>query len=562
MYNFIDTTETTEGSLLPSEALKINGEYIENLIDGYRTLNVSGREALSPELSYFETGIRDGATFNSKRFPPRIITVTYQLSASTNIAFRTAYNKLGEILNVEDAELIFNDEPDKFFIGTPETIEEVEPGINIVTSSFTILCLDPFKYSVTEYEAEPTTITETDDEGNITTGQGFVVNYNGTYKSYPTLEATFYNEEETDGETETELTGNGDCGFVAFFNDEAKIIQLGDPDEEEGEDLPKSQTLVNQSFTESTSWGTATKSLWAVNSGITPTTGTTQTGNVAVKPSFSGATTSQYYMKAGSYGTASTSWHGPSITRTLQADEAGVVGASDFTFTYKHKMCIGSGKNDTKQCGAFQCLLVNGTGDDRKIVAGVDIYKSSTGKKANLKFYINGKTVQTMTMDLSYNNKYFGANSDSKKITTSKTGIITKIGSTVNFNIGGIKKSFKDSEITDTVVNQITFTFTQYKTKTPLSYNGIYSAKFVKNNCATWRDIPNKFSAGDIVKAECKTGIIYLNDTQTPEYGALGNDWESFYLKPGSNQIGIAYSDWVISGYEPTFKMRYREVFI
>lgn len=45
MYEFVDTIAIPEGSaLLPSEALQINGEYIENMIDGYRTLTVSGRK--------------------------------------------------------------------------------------------------------------------------------------------------------------------------------------------------------------------------------------------------------------------------------------------------------------------------------------------------------------------------------------------------------------------------------------------------------------------------------------------------------------------------------------
>ena len=39
MYEFVDTTESPEGSAwLPSEALQINGEYIENMIDGYLSL--------------------------------------------------------------------------------------------------------------------------------------------------------------------------------------------------------------------------------------------------------------------------------------------------------------------------------------------------------------------------------------------------------------------------------------------------------------------------------------------------------------------------------------------
>ena len=50
MYRFVDITEAAEGMELPSEAMQINGEYLEERIPGYRTLSVSGREALSPEI--------------------------------------------------------------------------------------------------------------------------------------------------------------------------------------------------------------------------------------------------------------------------------------------------------------------------------------------------------------------------------------------------------------------------------------------------------------------------------------------------------------------------------
>ena len=49
MYEFIDTTEFLDSVSLPSEALKINGEYIENQVTGYRTLYVSGRESFVKE---------------------------------------------------------------------------------------------------------------------------------------------------------------------------------------------------------------------------------------------------------------------------------------------------------------------------------------------------------------------------------------------------------------------------------------------------------------------------------------------------------------------------------
>ena len=687
MYNFIDTTEASVGAFLPSEALKINGEYIENLIEGYRTLTVSGRESLSPELETYETGVRDGSKLKSKRYPARTIIVKYQLVAESNEAFREAFNKLGRILDVEDAELIFEDEQDKFYIGTPSLVGEVEPGKNAVTGEIEFFCADPFKYSVVEYTATPWV----DDTSSI------LVNYNGTYKAYPILQAEFYGEDEAgeDGESEVALTGNGDCGYVAFFNESEKIVQLGNPDEKDGEAVAKSQTLTNQTFLSNTAWGTTAKKLWAVNTGVvngsvqkvgnvamkasaypvetsaTLTSGTllnnkqsdggkplfyytvtakttnrtetsvkvdftitaslgssssyfgygyslaasifvggawhnvmlkttkdwwegktahttnlsvTVTGITATTTSLTGikfkayrpdglggaagilsetacsslaitqhsaATASGYYLAASSYGSGS-GWHGPTITRTLSADATGEVGASNFTFTYKHKMAMASGT--TSQLGAFQVHL---TDANNKIIAGVHIFKNAGGKNGTLALYVNGVKVYTTVADLAYKNGFMGL--DEKDI---KTSTITKSGSAVVFKIAGITKAFPNTMITNAKVTKITFSFEQYGTKEALAYNGLYWAKFVKNNCDTWKDVPNKFSANDIVEANCRSGQIYLNGMTSPELGALGNDWEDFYLTPGLNQIGISYSDWVEDAYKPNFKIIYREVFL
>ena len=770
MYNFKDvfSNEVLESSVLPSEALSFNGEYIENLIPGYRTLQVEGREALSPELSTFEIGSSDGVMLKNKRYPERVITITYQLLAESNEAFREAYNKLASILDVEEAELIFNDEPDKFFRGTPKKIGAIKPGKNNVVGEFDILCLDPFKYSVVEYEAEPLL-----DDGS------FLIDYNGTHKAYPTLEAEFFNEDEA----EANLTGSGDCGYVAFFNEQEKIIQLGNPDETDTESYAKSQTLVNQKFQTETAWGSIAQTNWAANNGKLPYSDLAQSGNVdmavahysvTTAPSTSGtlltktskeakpyidykvtaktssraadrvnvevtitaslsektnsgavsvaagakvtlSSTKVYYtststkesfkrsgtyylwdssvikgrvritnaksnvgksgrvtgwvnvsdlgvaaastlgkgygLKAAiqfsggdwyystiknesavwssnksysvkltvtvkslsadtdviedikfkvertddkedktgivdetlckdfeistytapvpgswylmpeTYGTGS-KWHGPAITRTIPADAAGDVGAANFTFSYKQKMAIGTSSTASQELGAFMAMLVSGSGSSRKIVAGVNVVKSANGKNANLRFYVNNKQVGSMNIDLSFNNKYFGNSSTAKGINTVKTSTITKTGKKVEFNIGGIKKTFNDNGIKDTRVTEITFYTAKYGTKPALSYNGLYWAKFVKNNCDTWEDIPNKFSANDIVTADCKNGTILLNDTPMPSLGALGNDWEDFYLTPGLNQIGFSYSDWVAADYAPKFKIRYREVFL
>lgn len=700
MYKFIDVNEVSEGSVLPSEALKINGEYIENQISGYKTLHVSGREALSPDVETYTTGIRDGSRLKNKKFPERIITVTYQLTADSNEAFREAYNKLGGILNVEEAELIFNDEQDKFFIGTPCIIGNVKPGANSVVGEFEILCADPFKYSVIEYEAECNL-----DESSI------LVDYNGTYKAYPTLEAEFYKENEVaeDGETVTPLTGAGDCGFVAFFNEDEKIIQIGDPEEADTvEAYPRSQALISQMYRTSTAWGTAAKSLWTVNNAITnPNTGAEapiQTGTVgtkiatheiqgsdseswsgrllkatstadaptfnytvhgqasyrnvnsvkvdititaaldrdasyfgkgyqlnaavyidgkwhevvmkdtntrwegrtghtknisvtvhgldpntqtltgirfrATRPDSTGGNAGElastacnalyigkyvasqnatYYLSATNFGTANDWAYGAGIKRRLPADAAGEVGATNFDLTYMHWMSIGSGTNATKEGGTFEVMLTDANGAN---VAGVQLIKSSTGNNGYLWLYVNGKVKYTKKIDLSYAGGAVG-----NKNNKGATSCIIKSGNKVSFRIGigtskNVNVSYISDAIAETAVTDVSIYFGRIAGCLPLSYNGLETIRFTKDNCETRKDIPNKFGANDVVIADCRNGEIYLNGILTPELGALGNRWESFTLTPGLNQIGVAYSSWLTADYAPKMKLRYREVFL
>lgn len=538
MYSFVDTTESPGGTQLPSEALKLNGEYIENQIDGYRTLYVTGREILSQELTTYETGIRDGSNLSYRRYPSRTITVGYQLIAEDNDAFREAYNKLNALLDVEDAEMIFADEPDKFFRGTPSGAGDVDPGKNAVKGEIEFTCTDPFKYSVQEYEASPVA-----DDGTT-----FVIEYNGTQKSYPAFEVSFADQDESEGT----LTGNGDCGFVVFMNEDQKVIQVGEPDETDGETYEKSQTLVNQTFNK---WDSSVTKNWAVNTGANTNPEVhKQMGSIKL------TTYGSYQaITANSFGSYNNAWHGPTVTRIIPADASGEQGAINWQASWKQLMSISQNTNGSKEKGAFQCLLNNVSGSTITTVAAVAVWKSATGNKATIRFYVYGQKNVDVQIDISWFNKYFGWTGSTRPVPT-RTSTIQKMGDTVTFNIAGIKRSFTSPAVADMEVHHMTFWFGQYGTATPLYTNGLIWAKFIKDNCDTYEDIPNKFSANDELLVDCESAKIYLNDIETPELGALGNDWDQFYLKPGTNQIGVAWSDWTKSA--PEFKMKYREVFL
>ena len=466
MYSFVDTTESLGSVQLPSEALKLNGEYIENQIDGYRTLYVTGREILSQELTTYETGTRDGSNLSYRRYPSRIITVGYQLIAEDNDAFREAYNKLNALLDVEDAEMIFADEPDKFFRGTPSGAGGVDPGKNAVKGEIEFTCVDPFKYSVQEYEASPSA-----DDGTT-----FVIDYQGTQKSYPKFEVDFAKQNESDGA----LSSNADCGYVVFMNEDQNIIQVGDPDELNGEDYDESQTLVNQIFDV---WDTTVAANWKVNYGANTNPDVHLITGSLQKVTYGGYDA----VAANSYGSGS-AWHGPAITRIIPADKTGHQGAVNWRASWKQMMAISSGSGGSAEKGVFQCLLNNVDGDAITTVAAVAVWKDAAGSKATIRCYVKGQQSVDIPIDISYYNRFFGWTDTSEESTRpvpTRTSCIQKKGSTVTFEIAGLKRSFTSPDIADMEVHQMTFYFGRYASTTPLSTNGVIWAQVIKDNCDT-----------------------------------------------------------------------------
>ena len=73
------------------------------------------------------------------------------------------------------------------------------------------------------------------------------------------------------------------------------------------------------------------------------------------------------------------------------------------------------------------------------------------------------------------------------------------------------------------------------------------------------KDTWNQLVADDHIKVETEEAKIYKNSSVDHQLGALGNDYETFVLKPGNNKIQCLYSDWATS---PTFKLKYREVYL
>ncbi len=126
----------------------IDGQYIEDLIPGYSTLQVSGRELLSQSIEKQTIGKSDGEFIQYVRNPSREIVVGYRLAAADNLSFRQAFYKLNDILHGENHQVSFNDDPSKYWLATLSDIDDVPKGRNAITSSFTLFVPDGIAHSV------------------------------------------------------------------------------------------------------------------------------------------------------------------------------------------------------------------------------------------------------------------------------------------------------------------------------------------------------------------------------------------------------------------------------
>lgn len=187
------------------------GKVPDGEIDGFEVLNVSGRELMGDEIDYTTTNDRDGGVIIAQSLPVRILTIQYRLMADSDEECRNAFNKLNAFLRKGgkvDKPIVFSDEPQATFYGRFHTAEDAPADRNKLVSSFTLLCVDPYKYvqeyvfegnqrvlikNLTPYESKPTQIKLTTATSvskivltNYSTGRKIVLN--GSYLANSTID--------------------------------------------------------------------------------------------------------------------------------------------------------------------------------------------------------------------------------------------------------------------------------------------------------------------------------------------------------------------------------------
>ena len=520
MYTFIDSTENkNSGSSLPGEALQFNGRYLENLIEGYRTLYVSGRELLAPELNTLELAKRHGSVYRNRRYPSRVITVGFQLIAPTNKEFRERFNILNGILYAEEAQLVFADEPDKCFFGTLSDIDSPEPGKNAVTGEICFTCSDPFKYSVEELEAIP-------EEGQDT----ILIDYKGTVEARPVLAADF-----------PKYGPDCNCSYLAFINDEGKIIQIGGVDTSTFEDeTPDARNLIYDYFYtgiyDKLYCGDA---IYCSDSLYCCISGNWVSGDCSFvagdeEIDISGladvqGTGDQGRLEAVSYGSGNV-WHGPAVSSTV---ENTVTGLTDVEVVFQNY--ISAEAIDEK--GLFMATMNRVSEGTESVIASLAFVKKEDAMSMDILMIITDTVRKQVTIPLPL---------------SAGECRIAKEGNKIEFTVCGKIYTFYDDSIAEIGIHKLGFVFGAYAQEPVLSTNNLEWVRLT--------NAPGKFSNIDEVSADCSSATITMNGIRRPALDTIGNQWEGFVLRPGMNQIRVAYK--IDSSNIPEFKVRYREVFL
>ena len=503
---------------LPDSATQINGEYLERSVVGYRTLSVEGRESLDVDITETTVGNSDGSTYRRKRDQTRTLKISYALCANSYSDYHSLYNKLKSILHDGELKIIFKDESDVYYTGVVESISATPiDTVDAVASQgdISIKCMDPYKYSVKEK-----TVTATLDNGYT-----FEIDYKGTRKAYPKVTAVM----------------NGDNGFFALINDQKKILQFGNADKVDDKSKPKSEYLCHLSdFSK------------LANNSYDYLRTYVKTGSDITYANASGSSMNPVLKLSGLKQTGHF-WVGGCKTLTLPADSNGEKGAQNFYCYINHWFVINAGKSQTG------CQTITFLTSDNQIICAVSINKTDqVSDGAYFTFFgHNAKELKTVTF---YPYEYDWANMYNN---SRGHNCVLKEGSKLKCYWDGTYYQFTMPAIENLKCAKIQVTMAQWGernlTDQYVANNYIRALDFQKLKVAKHKDDPNKFKNGNTLTVNCNNATVYLNGVRDPSLGALGNDWDNFYLSPGHNEITFRHSSFAN---KPTVKLKYREVFL
>lgn len=484
---------------------KINGSYLEDIVSGFKTLYVRGREPLDLELLNISLPTRDGDIFRSRRVNARELEIVFSLEAATPAAYTAAYNTLkAELYKIKNAQLIFDDEPSCYFIGTFDNLDIEYTAGQPAQGTIVISCADPFKY--TTYES-------------VSTASNGVIRftYTGTYPVHPIF---------------TAQSATHDCGFYSFEDEDGHLIQIGNTDEEDQEEESTDHVVASIDANFGTnyypSYAPYDSSVWH------PDWARLLYGYETESQGFR-ASQAYIYSLPGYPGGDPNTYFGGALGANIDA-------SPNFSCSFLHWF-----EPSGNQGGGLDMYINNSGGGN---IAGVCIRRNK-GDVIKAYLIVKGNVVKTMSYSLASNP--FG--------TAWHTQTISKTLGTVSFYVGGVTFTVTDPDLADHSYDARNVSFIIYKQSgaDQIGANNALKNIQFRGYANTWVDVENVIPRGGLVSVDTGSGEISVNGDSQPNLGSIYNDFEGFKLNPGENIITCSSSGWVD---DAVYTIKFREAFL
>lgn len=421
------------------------------------------------------------------------------------------YDALQKALKVDEPKkLVFGNVPNKCFYAIPSgTLEFSEETEFLGEGTITWLIPDGVAYSTAEFSFDG---VQKDGYQTIT------IQNNGTEWADVDYEIAHQHE-------------NGFIGLVSQYG----VIQLGKQEEADGENYEASEELFNGYSLFQDDHGTS------YQNPENTTQGTLEVKNVAgynVMALKGGQATSGY-------------WNGGMRTLTIPVDSEGKRGAKNFYCYTQHWFETGL----MGQTGAQTIAFLTG---DNKVICAMSINKSdATGNTARIEWFAPGNTLirreefQPTAYEGNPFNLKMGCHNDFLK--EGEKLRIFWYGSYMERNI---------PEIKDMECEKIQIWIGQWGDRNLsnqyVTHNYLKSIRFRKDNVDKYKDVPNRYRAGDVVSIDGESTKVYVNGMPAKGDEINGSNYPK--VPPGTTEVQFCYSSF--SSPPPHIKAKIREVYL
>lgn len=474
-----------------------NGYTLDDEVPGFHTLDVSGRAFHGVETDSSDN-VGDGAMLLAKRIPEREIEVTFYISQTADDMTGSLHTLMRILNSSTAARLEFSDEPEVYYQKVAYTGPDQDMNWpHLKSGSLAFTCYDPYAYAV-----DTKTVSAEAVDGILT--------------------AKLTNEGNVAVPIDYEITMNSDNGYIGILSEDGKTMQYGSIEEADGEEYKENETLVT------------------LDDFFSAADDTTGTDYMHPQYGAKGTLTTRTwfdtkFLAFGTKGETVGSANGGLRTITIPADSSGAVGAVNW-YCYQHLiMWIGKVGQTGEMC-------INFLTDDNELIAGLAWYKSSTNNMAGgYEVWANGEILKTY---------YFNANNDKNQnpwMWNIGNCCLMKSGANLTSYWKGQYFTFHVPEIENLVCTKIQIAIKAWGDRVTMgddfiSHLGLDQLEFQKLNVDKWKDVPNRYSTGDVLTIDGDSTKVYLNGQNRVGDEVLGSEY--FQAQPGDNTIEIYNSSW------------------